>query len=60
MIFILELAFLFLSSFYVTVNYKNFRLAGGIKGGRHGANVFFRKVGACLGAVCGTVTKKAD
>ena len=60
LIFILELVFLFLSSFYVTVNYKNFRLAGGIKGGRHGVNKFFRKIGDCLGAVCGTVSKKAD
>ena len=60
LVFILELVFLFLSSFYVVVNYKNYRMAGGIKGGRHGANKLFAKAGSCFGSVCGSVTKKAD
>ena len=60
LVFILELVFLFLSSFYVLIAYKDYRFAGGIKGGRHGANKIFKKAGSCLSSVCGTVTKKAD
>ena len=58
--FILELVFLFLSSFYVLMYYKDYRLGGGIKGKRHGANKLLKQGGSCLSGLCGAVTKKAD
>ena len=60
LVFVLELVFLFLSSFYVMVSYKNYRMAGGIKGGRKGVNKFFVGLGNCLSGACGKVAKKAD
>ena len=60
LVFILELVFLFLSSFYVLMYYKDYRLGGGIKGRRHGANKLLKQGGNCLSSICGAVTKKAD
>ena len=53
LVFILELMFLFLSSFNVLISYKDYRLEGGIKGQRHGANKLLRKGGNCLSFLCG-------
>ena len=60
LVFILELVFLFLSSFYVMMYYKDYRLGGGIKGKRHGANKLLKKGGSCLSGICGIVTSKAN
>ncbi len=60
LVFILEMVFLFLSSFYVLMYYKDYRLGGGIKGRRHGANKLLKQGGNCLSGLCGTVTSKAD
>ena len=40
--------------------YKDYRLGGGIKGERHGANKLLKKGGSCLSGLCGTVTEKAN
>ena len=60
LVFILELVFLFLSSFYVLMYYKDYRFGGGIKGKRHGANKLLKQGGNCLSGLCGAVTQKAD
>ena len=60
LVFILELVFLFLSSFYILMYYKDYRMGGGIKGKRHGANKLLKQGGNCLSGLCGTVTEKAN
>ena len=60
LIYIVEMVFLFLSSFYVLSYYWKYRMGGGIKGRRHGANKMLSQGGSCLSNLCGAVTKKAD